>query len=147
MVFPLMKELISEDSPLTNAHINTVTHNGIVAGQMIEVRLYGAGSLDRYQAVADLKEQLEPWMSVLSHAIFGLGKASLSDRLDKEFKGRAGRPKGGVYLQLSWAFDFVPHSELYEYVKKETPAQSQGATQEPQPQTQGQGGQPPKRQF
>lgn len=134
MTFPLIQELIAEDSPISNARINTIVRDGVVAGQMIEVRLYGAGSLDKYSAVADLKGALEPWMSVLSHPLFGLGKANLSDRLDKELKGRSGRAKGSVYLQLSWSFDFVAHSELYEYtLKKQTPTQTE--TSQPQTQT------------
>jgi hypothetical protein len=74
-------------------------------------------------------------MAILSHPVFGLGKATVSDRLDKELKGRAGRAKGAAYLQLAWSFDFVSHAELYEY--QTTKAQSQGQSQ-PQPQDQSQ---------
>lgn len=132
-----MEELVSGVEALENSRINTVVKDGIVAGQMLEIRLYGASSLDRYQAVADLKEQLEPWMSVLSHPIFQLGKASLSDRLDKELKGKEGRAKGGVYLQLSWSFDFVAHSELYEYQLKKEKASAETETSAQQTQTSG----------
>lgn len=138
MVFPLMEDLIAEDSPISNARINTIVRDGIVAGQMIEVRLYGAGSLDKYSAVADLKGALEPWMPVLSHPVFRLGKASLSDRLDKELRGRSGRAKGSVYLQLSWAFEFVAHSELYDYQPKSDKKASAETTETSNPETQNQ---------
>jgi len=135
MKFPLFEELIVGIEALSSARINTVVREGVVAGQLIEVRMYGLESADRYQAMADLKATLKPWMSVLSHPVFGLGKASLSDRLDKELKGRAGRAKGGAYLQLAWSFEFVSHSELYEYQQKQPQSQPQPQAQ-PQDQAQ-----------
>ena len=139
--FPLFEKLITGLEAFETARINTVVREGVVAGQLIEVRMYGLESAKRYEAMADLKTTLKPWMSVLSHPVFGLGKATLSDRLDKELKGRAGRAKGAAYIQLAWSFDCVSHSELYEYTKKEQSqkqSQKQGQDQsQKQDQTQG----------
>jgi hypothetical protein len=141
MVFPLMEELVDRVKCLDNARINTITYDGIVAGQMIEVRLYGVNSLDKYEAMLNLKNALEPWMPILSHPMFKLGKASLSDRLDKELKGREGRSKGSTYLQLSWSFDFVPHADLYQYASKDkAPAQTTQTSAQAQNETQASSG-------
>lgn len=139
MEFPLFEELIVGNEILESARINTIVRDGKVAGQMIEIRIFGCESLDRYQAMGELKRLLKDWMPVLSHPMFGLGKASLSDRLDKELKGKAGRAKGGAYLQLSWSFEFVTHAELYEYqTKAQDKTQTQDKTQD-QTQSQNQG--------
>lgn len=128
MKFPLFEELVVGVEALETARIHNVVRHGKVAGQLIEVRMYGLESPDRYEAMANLKATLKPWMAILSHPVFKLGKASLSDRLDKELKGRAGRAKGASYAQLAWSFDFVSHGELYEYNTK-APAEAQTQTQ------------------
>lgn len=134
MSFPLFEELVVGVEALETARIHNVVRDGKVAGQLIEVRMYGLESPDRYKAMANLKATLKPWMAILSHPVFNLGKASLSDRLDKELKGRAGRAKGASYAQLAWSFNFVVHSELYEYAQAQ---QSQGQSQD-ESQSQGQ---------
>jgi hypothetical protein len=140
MQFPLFEELIVGIEALeTAARINTIVRDGVAAGQLLEVRLYGSESGDRYEAVRNLKDKLRVWMPILSHPVFELGKASLSDRIDKELKGRPGRTKGGAYLQLAWSFSFVAHAELFEYSQKKTKDQGQGQGQgQPQPQAEAQ---------
>jgi len=129
MSFPLLEELIFDKEALKGARINTVVRDGIVAGQMLEMRLYGVSSVDRYEAFHSIKVELEKWMPVLSHPVFGLGKATVSDRIDKELKGRSGKAKGSIYLQLAWSFDFIPHSELYDYKVKDAQSTPQSTPQ------------------